>query len=51
MDARLTPRRLLMGAAALVALVAVTSGCGGGTYPQVYDALGRFVFVGLSADF
>jgi hypothetical protein len=35
MDARLTPRRLLMGAAALVALVAVTSGCGGGTYPQV----------------
>ena len=34
MDARLTPRRLLMGAAALVALVAVTSGCGGGTYAQ-----------------
>jgi iron complex outermembrane receptor protein len=25
--------------------------CNGGTYPQVYDALGRFVFVGLSADF
>ena len=34
MEARLTPRRLLMGAAALVALVAVTSGCGGGTYAQ-----------------
>ena len=34
MDARLTPRRLLMGAAALVALVAVTSGCGGGTEAQ-----------------
>ena len=34
MDARLTPRRLLMGAAALVALVAVTSGCGGGTDAQ-----------------
>jgi outer membrane receptor protein involved in Fe transport len=25
--------------------------CNGGTYPQVYDALGRFVFVGLTADF
>ena len=25
--------------------------CNGGTYPQVYDALGRYVFVGLSADF
>ena len=25
--------------------------CNGGTYPQIYDALGRFVFVGLSADF
>ena len=25
--------------------------CNGGTFPQVYDALGRFVFVGLSADF
>jgi iron complex outermembrane recepter protein len=25
--------------------------CNGGTYPQVYDALGRFMFVGLSADF
>jgi outer membrane receptor protein involved in Fe transport len=25
--------------------------CNGGTYPQVYDALGRFLFVGLSADF
>ena len=23
----------------------------GNTFPQVYDALGRFVFVGLSADF
>src|SRR6478736_1035012 len=34
MDARLTPRRLLMCAAALVALVAVTSGCGGGTDAQ-----------------
>jgi hypothetical protein len=34
MDARLTSRRLLMGAAALVALVAVTSGCGGGTEAQ-----------------
>ncbi len=34
MDARLTPRRLLMGAAALVALVAVTSGCGGGIDAQ-----------------
>jgi hypothetical protein len=31
MDARLTPRRLLTCAAALVALAAVTSGCGGGT--------------------
>jgi hypothetical protein len=34
MEARLTPRRLLMGAVALVALVAVTSGCGGGTDAQ-----------------
>jgi hypothetical protein len=34
MEARLTPGRLLIGAAALVALVAVTSGCGGGTYAQ-----------------
>ncbi|THD71071.1 MAG: TonB-dependent receptor [Phenylobacterium sp.] len=25
--------------------------CNGGTYPQVYDALGRYMFVGLSADF
>jgi iron complex outermembrane receptor protein len=25
--------------------------CNGGTYPQVYDALGRFMFVGLTADF
>jgi hypothetical protein len=34
MDARLTPRRLLLCAAALVALVVVTSGCGGGTEVQ-----------------
>lgn len=34
MEARLTQRRLLLGAAALVALVAVTSGCGGGTNAQ-----------------
>ncbi len=34
MEARLTPGRLLMGVAALVALVAVTSGCGGGTDAQ-----------------
>jgi hypothetical protein len=34
MEARLTQRRLLTGAAALVALVAVTSGCGGGTEAQ-----------------
>src|SRR3954470_11957540 len=34
MEARLTPGRLLIGAAALVALVAVTSGCGGGTEAQ-----------------
>ncbi|HLZ74105.1 MAG TPA: TonB-dependent receptor [Phenylobacterium sp.] len=25
--------------------------CSGNTFPQVYDTLGRFVFVGLSADF
>ena len=25
--------------------------CNGGTYPQVYDALGRYMFVGLTADF
>ncbi|HZZ68688.1 MAG TPA: TonB-dependent receptor, partial [Phenylobacterium sp.] len=25
--------------------------CNGNTYPQVYDALGRYMFVGLSADF
>jgi outer membrane receptor protein involved in Fe transport len=25
--------------------------CNGNTFPQIYDALGRFVFVGLSADF
>jgi hypothetical protein len=35
MEARLTLRRLLMGTAALVAVVAVTSGCGGGTDAQV----------------
>jgi len=34
MEARLTPRRLLTCAAALVALVAVTSGCGAGTDAQ-----------------
>ena len=34
MDARLTPRRLLLCAAALVALAAVMSGCGGGTEAQ-----------------
>lgn len=34
MDARLTLRSLLLGAAALVALVAVASGCGGGTGAQ-----------------
>lgn len=34
MDAHLTPRRLLLGAAALVALVAMTSGCGGGIDAQ-----------------
>jgi hypothetical protein len=34
MEARLTLRRVLMCAAALVALVAVTSGCGGGTDAQ-----------------
>jgi hypothetical protein len=34
MAARLTPRRLFVCVAALVALVAVTSGCGGGTYAQ-----------------
>jgi hypothetical protein len=32
MEARLSPRRLLTCAAALVALVALTSGCGGGSY-------------------
>jgi len=25
--------------------------CNGNTYPQVYDALGRYVYVGLTADF
>ena len=25
--------------------------CNGNTFPQVYDALGRFIFVGLTADF
>jgi len=34
MEARPTLRRLLMGAAGFVALVAVTSGCGGGTDAQ-----------------
>jgi hypothetical protein len=34
MEARLSQRRLLMGAAALVAFVAVTSGCGGGADAQ-----------------
>jgi hypothetical protein len=34
MEARLTPRRLLTSAAALVALIAVTSGCGGGSDAQ-----------------
>ena len=34
MEARLTLRRLLMGAAALATLVVVTSGCGGGSYVQ-----------------
>jgi hypothetical protein len=34
MEARLTLRRLLMSAAALVALVALTSGCGGGSDAQ-----------------
>jgi outer membrane receptor protein involved in Fe transport len=28
-----------------------TGPCNGNTWPQVYDALGRFLFVGLSADF
>jgi hypothetical protein len=35
MEARLTQRRVLMGTAALVALVAVATGCGGGTDAQV----------------
>jgi hypothetical protein len=34
MEARLTLRRLLLGAAALVALAVLTSGCGGGTDAQ-----------------
>ena len=34
MEARLTLRRLLVGVAALAALVVVTSGCGGGTDAQ-----------------
>jgi outer membrane receptor protein involved in Fe transport len=25
--------------------------CNGNTFPQVYDTLGRFVFLGLTADF
>ena len=28
-----------------------TGSCNGNTYPQVYDAVGRFMFVGLKADF
>jgi outer membrane receptor protein involved in Fe transport len=28
-----------------------TGPCNGNTWPQVYDALGRFLFVGLTADF
>jgi outer membrane receptor protein involved in Fe transport len=28
-----------------------TGPCNGNTWPQVYDALGRFFFVGLTADF
>jgi len=43
MEARLTLRRLLTGAAALVALVAVTSGCGGGTDAQSAKADPRLV--------
>ena len=35
MEARLTQRRVLMGTAVLLALVALTSGCGGGTDAQV----------------
>ena len=27
------------------------SACNGNTFPQVYDTLGRYVYVGLSADF
>jgi len=27
------------------------SSCNGNTFPQIYDALGRFMFVGLTADF
>ena len=26
-------------------------GCNGNTWPQVYDALGRYAYIGLSADF
>jgi len=25
--------------------------CNGNTFPQVYDTLGRYVFLGLTADF
>ena len=34
MEARLTQRRLLMGTAVLVGLVALTTGCGGGSDAQ-----------------
>ena len=29
----------------------VATVCNGNTFPQVYDALGRYIFVGVSADF
>ena len=28
-----------------------TGSCNGNTYPQVYDAVGRYMFIGLKADF
>ena len=31
--------------------VAAATGGNGNTYPQLYDAMGRFVFIGLTADF
>ena len=40
MEARLTLRRLLLGIAALVALAALTSGCGAGTDVQSADETG-----------